>query len=121
MAHPQHTEREVYVDRGGPGAGAIIAVLVALVVIVLLGWMLFFGGDGDTDVVPGDTDVNIEEVDPGTDDGGDTIIEGDTTQDTTDTTDTQDTTDSQDTSDTSQDTGDTTDTTDTTDETSTTG
>lgn len=109
MAHPQHTEREVYVDRGGPGTGAIIAVLVALVVIVLLGWMLFFGGDGDTDVVPGDTDVNIEEVDPGTDDGGDTIIEGDTTQDTSDTTDTQDT------SDTSQDTGDTTDTTDTTD------
>lgn len=59
-------EREVIVtDRGGPGAGAILGVLLGIVAVVLIGWLLFFrGGGGTTEPeveVPDEVDVNIDD------------------------------------------------------------
>lgn len=59
---PERTrEREVIVtDRGRPGAGAVIATLLAIVALVLIGWLLFFRGGGGEGATPDDLDVPSE-------------------------------------------------------------
>ncbi|MDP8927092.1 MAG: hypothetical protein M3O70_00555 [Actinomycetota bacterium] len=71
MAHDPHThdrrEREVIVERGRGGPGAIIGAIVAVVLLALVVWFLFtnFLGGGqrsDSDVnVPERIDVNVDE------------------------------------------------------------
>ncbi|MDQ3931243.1 MAG: hypothetical protein M3252_00155 [Actinomycetota bacterium] len=65
--HPhEHREREIIVERGRGGPGAVIAAIVAIVVLALLVWFLFtnvFRGQGSESEVdlPERVDVNVDE------------------------------------------------------------
>ncbi len=74
-SHDHTREREVIVTDSGrsSGAGGVFAAILALLVVLLIGWFLFngFGGDGDgaTNIdIPHEVDVNVNPGDGG--DGG---------------------------------------------------
>lgn len=66
--HPhEHREREVIVERGRGGPGAVIAAIVAIVVLALVVWFLFTNflqdqGSEESGVdLPERVDVNVDE------------------------------------------------------------